>query len=55
MVNFLVCAADSNPKNTRFASPQHTKGVRGASTDFEIDITLILDFILIYSKSDISY
>ena len=46
MVNISVNATDSYPKNTRFVSPKRTKGVRGAFLDFEMDITLILDFTL---------
>ena len=44
MVNFSVTTTDSYPKNTRFASAKRSKGVRGAFPDFEMDITLILDF-----------
>ena len=47
MVNFSVTATDSYPKNTHFASAKRSKGVRGALIDFQMDITLILDFTLI--------
>ena len=47
MVNFLVTTTDSYPKNTRFASAKRSKGERGALIDFQMDITLILDFPLI--------
>ena len=47
MVNFSVTATDSYPKNTRFASAKRSKGVRGTLIDFQMDITLILDFTLI--------
>ena len=47
MVNFSVTATDPYPKNTRFVSAKRSKGVRGALIDFQMDITLILDFTLI--------
>ena len=47
MVNFSVTATDSYPKNTRFASAKPSQGVEGAFLDYEMDITLTLDFTLI--------
>ena len=46
MVNFSLTTTESYPKNTRFASAKRSKGVRGACLDFEMDITLTLDFTL---------
>ena len=44
MVNFSMSATDSYPKTVALQVPNAQKVCWGAFLDFEIDITLILDF-----------